>query len=579
MLGTAGIFAGSFVAYFGGAGGISVLFGGVGAGLTGWRMARRTSGLSQFAFLPVRGSSAGLSVYLFVPGFLRDPADLFRTWGASDGVYSVIIKLPDLADGSVGQIGSDGVSKSLVHSLGMQLTRDADTGDMVVSWVDPGGNAERAGIAEGSVLTALAGGVHPNLPRRVQGSGDDTKDTSLLQLSQVRAILAGCERSASAGVVQADSGGPSTSTSTSSSTTPAQVELWLRRNLSAGANVETMALRRRPKPQLWTNSEGNETHGVDGNDERFHADACSTTEAHHWTDEASSAPISKAAASANAPLSEMLHSLSMSSFPTSAFSSSATTDTETPEHKTATETAAAAAAAALASQWPIPHGEQHVVGWEHALLMDLGGAMSSFGHEALAGYVGGKAISFTVLASLAAAVAWPVTLLKSAAFIDSPWALVELRSKAAGEELAAALLGRQQGLRPVTLVGYSLGARVIKHAVDALDAADMEGRADGRGLIQDVVLVGAPLDTSAETWAPLRRVAAGRVVNCCMSSTGDWMLQFVYRTNTMVVRHGMAAWSKVKHPGVENVDVSGVCKQHMDIPDDMPRILAAVGLQ
>lgn len=108
--------------------------------------------------------------------------------------------------------------------------------------------------------------------------------------------------------------------------------------------------------------------------------------------------------------------------------------------------------------------------------------------------------------------------------------MVESRSAAAGAQLAAALLERRQGLRPVTLVGYSLGARVVKHAVAALDA-EPEGR--GRGLIQDVVLVGAPLDTSEETWAPLRRVAAGRVVNCCMASTGDWMLQFVYRTNTM----------------------------------------------
>ena len=46
----------------------------------------------------------------------------------------------------------------------------------------------------------------------------------------------------------------------------------------------------------------------------------------------------------------------------------------------------------------------------------------------------------------------------------------------------------------------------------------------------------------------------------------------------MTVSHGLAAWSEVKHPGVENVDVSDVCKEHMDIPDDMPRILAKVGL-
>ena len=97
----------------------------------------------------------------------------------------------------------------------------------------------------------------------------------------------------------------------------------------------------------------------------------------------------------------------------------------------------------LADAWPLPRGEQHVVGWEHALLMDLGGAMSSFGREAITAYVGAKAVSYTALASLAAAVAWPVTLLKSASFIDSPWALAESRAVDAGEELAAALAGEK----------------------------------------------------------------------------------------------------------------------------------------
>lgn len=206
----------------------------------------------------------------------------------------------------------------------------------------------------------------------------------------------------------------------------------------------------------------------------------------------------------------ILSTLSSASFPYLGASAAAAS----PEDKTVSEKTAAAAAAALAEQWPLPHGEQHVVGWEHALLMDLGGALSSFGREALAGYVGAKAISHTFLASLAASVAWPATLLNSASFIDSPWALAESRSRAAGEQLAAALLEKRQGLRPVTLVGYSLGAWVIKHAVAALDA-EPEGK--GKGLIQDVVLVGAPLDTSQETWDPLRRVAAGRVVNCCMA--------------------------------------------------------------
>ena len=73
-----------------------------------------------------------------------------------------------------------------------------------------------------SVLTALAVGVDAK-PGRVRG-GDDTanKESGGMKLSQVRAILA---EEAAAG-------------------TP--LELWLRRNLSAGADVEVAALKRRP---------------------------------------------------------------------------------------------------------------------------------------------------------------------------------------------------------------------------------------------------------------------------------------------------------------------------------------------
>ena len=46
--------------------------GGVGAGLTGWRAARRLEGLSR-AFLPLRGTGEGMRVFLYVPGFLRGP--------------------------------------------------------------------------------------------------------------------------------------------------------------------------------------------------------------------------------------------------------------------------------------------------------------------------------------------------------------------------------------------------------------------------------------------------------------------------------------------------------------------------
>ena len=268
ILGTAALSMGTLLAYFGGAGGISMIFGGVGAGLTGWRMLNRTSGLSQFAFLHVRGTGAGMSVYLLVPGFLRDPADLFRTWGATDGVYSVMLKLPKRSDVNGHLDDDDDVKGSLVAGLGMWLKRDVDTREVFVSWIDPGGVADRAGVAEGSVLTALATRVdapdspndpsndgtdtettrqHAPIVRRVRGGGDDSNDTTALSLSQVRAVLAGKDRTRSGEKLSEFSDEMS-----GSGDGTVVAELWLRRNLAAGDDVEKIAKRRGlPKLKLF----------------------------------------------------------------------------------------------------------------------------------------------------------------------------------------------------------------------------------------------------------------------------------------------------------------------------------------
>lgn len=67
-------------------------------------------------------------------------------------------------------------------------------------------------------------------------------------------------------------------------------------------------------------------------------------------------------------------------------------------------------------------------------------------------------LSVTVLTTLAAAAFWPVLLLQLTSIIDT---IAIERADQAGKELALALSNSEHGSRPVTLVGYSLGARVI----------------------------------------------------------------------------------------------------------------------
>jgi thioesterase domain-containing protein len=74
----------------------------------------------------------------------------------------------------------------------------------------------------------------------------------------------------------------------------------------------------------------------------------------------------------------------------------------------------------------------------------------------------------TVLSSLLTALAWPATLLGATDFIDSKWTLALNRSDKAGKILADVLLKGGQGSRPVTLIGFSLGARVVFACLEEL---------------------------------------------------------------------------------------------------------------
>lgn len=50
-------------------------------------------------------------------------------------------------------------------------------------------------------------------------------------------------------------------------------------------------------------------------------------------------------------------------------------------------------------------------------------------------------------------------------FIDNPWGNALLKAKRAGMVLADTLIAQVQESRPVTLIGFSLGARVIYYCL------------------------------------------------------------------------------------------------------------------
>ncbi|KAH4613047.1 hypothetical protein HBH82_021720 [Parastagonospora nodorum] len=207
--------------------------------------------------------------------------------------------------------------------------------------------------------------------------------------------------------------------------------------------------------------------------------------------------------------------------------------------------------------------------WELEALLKLGHGLETFITSAAWGYAKKKILEQTLFATLTAAL-WPLGLLKVAGILDNPFSVAKYRADRAGEVLADALINKVQGERPVTLVGYSLGARLIYSCLQKL----AERRAFG--LIENVVLAGAPCPSDVADWRRVRSVVSGRVVN--VFSKQDYILAFLYRTSS--VQLGVAGLQPVLGVhGIQNVDVSELVDGHLQYRYLTGSILRKIGFE
>lgn len=175
----------------------------------------------------------------------------------------------------------------------------------------------------------------------------------------------------------------------------------------------------------------------------------------------------------------------------------------------------------------------------------------------------------TVLIALMASLQLPLALSKLSYLIDNPWNVSLARSQAAGLIMADSLRDRNLGNRPITLLGFSLGARAIFSCLKEL--ADK----GAYGLIQNVYLFGSPVVANKDDFLKARSVVSGRFVNGY--SKNDWILGYLFRaTSGGIMRvSGLAPVEGI--PGLENVDLTDLVNGHMDYRAAMPRILRVVG--
>lgn len=105
-------------------------------------------------------------------------------------------------------------------------------------------------------------------------------------------------------------------------------------------------------------------------------------------------------------------------------------------------------------------GELYTVRWESDLIEELCMSVFDLAADVVTGATK-QLLKYTVLSALATALTIPAALKSAADMIDGTWTLVVERSDLAGQELAQSLLFSTAGNRPVNLVGFSFGARVI----------------------------------------------------------------------------------------------------------------------
>ncbi|KAI0815913.1 DUF726-domain-containing protein [Xylaria sp. FL0064] len=213
-------------------------------------------------------------------------------------------------------------------------------------------------------------------------------------------------------------------------------------------------------------------------------------------------------------------------------------------------------------------GDLYSILWEPELLTSMGDTINILATEALTQGLQ-QVLGSTILISLMAALQLPVVLSKLAYLIDNPWAVSLDRAWAAGLILADSLIDRNLGTRPITLVGYSLGSRVILSCLLEL------ARKGAHGLVQNVYLFGAPIVVKREEIVRARAVVAGRFVNGY--NRNDWILGYLFRLTNGGIRRvaGLASIDDV--PDVENFDCTNLVGGHMQYRTAMPRLLRECG--
>ncbi|KAJ3274251.1 hypothetical protein HDV01_003324 [Terramyces sp. JEL0728] len=217
---------------------------------------------------------------------------------------------------------------------------------------------------------------------------------------------------------------------------------------------------------------------------------------------------------------------------------------------------------------PGENGDQYAVIWETKALQELGSLLTILISE-IASFIFQQGLQATILPILMSALTGPMWLIKLTYLVDNPWGNALTKAEKAGRLLADTLIGQVQNNRPVTLVGFSLGARLIYFCL--LELAKKEAF----GIIENVYLFGTPCVANNKEWLQISSVVSGKIVNGY--TTNDMLLGVLYRASTALYKDVPGLSKVLNVPGVENVDLTELVNGHMEYRSNLPKILNHVG--
>ncbi|CAR28394.1 hypothetical protein ZYGR_0S00220 [Zygosaccharomyces rouxii] len=214
-------------------------------------------------------------------------------------------------------------------------------------------------------------------------------------------------------------------------------------------------------------------------------------------------------------------------------------------------------------------GDLYSLNWEPEMLKSIGESITIIANELFATTIQ-QVLGATVLTAFISAIQWPMWLSKLSYILDNPWNVSLDRAWSAGKILADTLIAKNLGQRPTTLMGFSLGSRVIFSCLVELC------KKKAFGLVENVYLFGTPVIKNKEQLVMARSVVSGRFVNAY--SEKDWMLAYLFRAAAGGFSTVMGITPITNVEGIENFDCTDVVDGHLAYRKNMPKLLKRLGI-